>query len=60
MVIIERSYNVDSSSGGRPLYKVDRKVFSDNDIEGVQEFLNERSEVSGYPWFNLEYNFIKL
>jgi hypothetical protein len=60
MIIIERSYNIDSSRGGRPLYKVDRKVFSDNDIEGVQEFLNERSEVSGYPWFNLEYNFIKL
>lgn len=60
MIIIERSYNVDNSRGGRPLYKVDRKVFSDNDIEGVQEFLNERSEVSGYPWFNLEYNFIKL
>lgn len=60
MIIIERSYNVDSPSGGRLLYKVDRKVFSDNDIEGVQEFLNERSDVSGYPWFNLEYNFIKL
>lgn len=48
MIIIERSYEIPNSCGGPRLHTVDRKVFADDDISGVQAFLDERSSLSGY------------
>ena len=60
MIIIERSYYVASPRGGDKRFIVNRKVFADDDIQGVQAFINERSSISGYEWYNLDFNFIKL
>lgn len=61
MIIIERSYDVeDSRCGCRLLHEVTRKVFPDDDISGIQKFLNERSAVSGYKWHNLDFKYMKL
>ena len=60
MIIIRREYTVESCSGGRMLCKVTRKVFADDDIAGVQAFLDERSTVSGYEWHNLDFTYTKL
>lgn len=32
------------------LCKVTRKVFADDDLQGVQAFLDERNKISGYEW----------
>ena len=60
MIIIERSYEVTSPRGGGKKFVVDCKAFADDDIQGVQVFLDERNTVSGYEWYNLDFNFIKL
>lgn len=60
MIIIRREYEVDNPSGGRGITKVTRKVFADDDIVGVQQFLDERSTISGYEWYNLNFEYTKL
>ena len=60
MIVVTREYDVDNPSGGRRLHSVTRKVFADEDLEGVQKFLDERNRVSGYEWHNLAFNFLKL
>lgn len=57
MIIIERSYDASQPEVGRV---ITRKAFLDNDVEGVQVFLNERSTEQGYPWRNIEFRYIKL
>ena len=60
MIIIRREYNIANPCGGRPQCIVTRKVFHDDDIKGVQSFLDERSVVSGYKWFNLHFDYTKI
>lgn len=60
MIIIERHYDMENSSGGRNLHHCDRKVFKDDDIEGIQKFLDERCPIDGYHWFNLDFNYTIL
>ena len=60
MIVVTRKYDVDNPSGGMILHKVTRKVFADEDLEGVQKFLDERHLVSGYEWHNLNFDFLKL
>ena len=60
MIVVIRKYDVDNSSGGRRLHNVTRKVFADEDLEGVQKFLDERNVVRGYEWYNLAFDFLKL
>ena len=45
MIIVERYYEVANPCGGRDCAIRTRKVFADDDIAGVQNFLNERSTV---------------
>ena len=40
--------------------KVTRKVFADDDLQGVQAFLDERNKISGYEWKNLSFEYTKL
>ena len=60
MILVVRKYEVDNPSGGRMRTNVTRKVFADHDIDGVQKFLDERSTINGYEWYNLSFDFIKL
>lgn len=60
MIIIERSYDVEHSSGGKMHHEITRKVFGDNDIDSIQLFLDERSKIPGYEWYNLEFEYTKL
>ena len=60
MIIVTRKYEVDNPSGGRSFKKVTRKVFADDDVDGVQAFLDERSTVMGYEWYNLDFEYTKL
>ena len=60
MIIIERTWNEPNPRGGRYLNKVARKCFADNDLDGVNKFINETSTVSGYEWSDVEYKYIKL
>ena len=60
MIIVVRKYEVDNPSGGRRRVDVTRRVFDDHDIDGVQKFLDERGTISGYEWYNLSFEFIKL
>lgn len=59
MIIIERTYTVDRPEGGHET-RITRRAFSDNDTEGVQAFLDERSTESGYPWHKISFNYTKL
>ena len=59
MIIIERSYDKSRPEGGY-ISIIKRKAFLDDDVEGVQGFLDERSTEQGYPWRNLEFRYIKL
>ena len=61
MIIIERFWKEPNPRGGcNLLSKVERKSFADNDLDGVNEFINETSEVSGYEWRDVEYKYTKL
>ena len=60
MIIVERTYDFNNPAGGPRLTDVTRKVFSDDDIIGIQDFLNERSKISGYEWYNLDFKFTKI
>ncbi len=61
MIIIERYWQEDNPSGGCKLLSyVKRKAFSDNDVEGVEKFINENAPIIGYKWKNIEYKYIKL
>ena len=58
MIVIERKYDEPNPRGGRKLHKISRKCFKDDDIKGVEKFINENSTV--YEWSNVEYRYIKL
>lgn len=61
MIVIERYWKeADPSGGCHLLSNVKRKCFSDDDIEGVEKFINESSPVKCYEWKNVEYKYIKL
>lgn len=60
MIIVKREYDVENPSGGRMRTIVTRRVFADDDITGVQQFLDERSTISGYEWYNLNFEYTKL
>lgn len=60
MIIIERTWKEPNPRGGDKLNKVERKCFDDDDLNGINEFINETSDVSGYEWTDVEYKYIKL
>lgn len=60
MIIITRRHQEPNPSGGSLLNKVTRKVFADDDLQGVQAFLDERNKISGYEWRNLSFEYTKL
>lgn len=60
MILVVKSYDTANTSGGRMIHHVIRKVFHDNDVDGVQKFMDERREISGYEWHNLSFKFMKL
>lgn len=60
MIIITRRHEEPNPCGGRLLCKVTRKVFADDDLQGVQAFLDERNKISGYEWKNLSFEYVKL
>ena len=60
MIVIERTWKEPDPRGGGRLSKVTRKVFTDDDLDGVNEFINETTEISGYEWTDVEYKYIKL
>ena len=62
MIIIERYWQEPNPRGGcyNKLNKVERQCFADDDLNGVNSFINETSKVSGYEWTNVEYKYIKL
>ena len=60
MIIITRTHKVDKSQGGTAATYVTRKAFADDDIAGVQRFLDERGKVSGYEWYNIQFEYTKL
>ena len=60
MIVIERTWKEPNPSGGGKINKVARKCFADDDLDGVNKFINETTKVYGYDWTNVEYNYIKL
>ena len=60
MIIIKRTWKEPSPRGGNKLNKVARKCFANNDLDGINEFINETTKVSGYEWSDVEYKYIKL
>ena len=60
MIVIEREYDEPNSRGGGRIHCVKRQCFHDDDIDGVNKFINAQSPVSGYEWTNVSYNYIKL
>jgi len=60
MIIIERTWKEPNPCGGGKLSKVERKVFDNNDKEGINNFINAKSYVDGYEWTNVEYKYTKL
>lgn len=62
MIIIERYWKKPNPRGGcKLLNKVERKAFDDDDLIGVNKFINNSSEmISGYEWRNIEYKYVKL
>ena len=48
MIVRERTWKEPNPRGGGKLNKVERKCFDDDDLNGINEFINETSEVSGY------------
>lgn len=60
MIIITRTYETNNPSGGRRIEYVTRKAFHDDDIDGVQKFLDERSTTKGYDWYNLHFSYHKV
>jgi len=60
MIIVERTWEEPNPRGGGRLSKVERKAFDDRDKEGINNFINAKSCVSGYEWTNVEYKYTKL
>jgi hypothetical protein len=60
MIIITRKYQEPDPHGGNLLNKITRKVFADDDLQGIQAFLDERNKISGYEWRNLSFEYTKL
>lgn len=60
MIVIERSYDEPNPRGGSKKQKTIRRAFSDDDIDGVNKFINEDYSIPGYEWTNVSYNYIKL
>lgn len=60
MIIIERTWKESDPRGGCALLnKTERKCFTDNDVDGVEEFINEESEYKD-EWIDVKYKYIKL
>ena len=60
MIIITRTYDVKDPDGIIYLRKTTRRVFADDEIQRVQLFLDERSQISGYEWYNVQFDYVKL
>lgn len=60
MIVIERTWKEPNPRGGSKLNKVERKCFAADDLVGINDFINETAEVSGYEWTDVEYKYIKL
>lgn len=62
MIIIERNWDIDNPRGGyKMIHYVKRRVFNDDDTEGVQKFLDEEwLDHEGRTWYNVEYKYTKL
>ena len=60
MIIVERTWREPNPRGGGKLNKVAKKCFADDDLDGVNEFINETTEVDGYEWTDVEYKYKKL
>ena len=60
MIVIERMWKEPIPRGGCKINKVARKCFADDDLDGVNKFINETTKVLGYEWTNVEYKYIKL
>ena len=60
MIVIERTWREPNPRGGGRINKAARKCFADDDLEGVNKFINETTKVSGYEWTDVEYKYIKL
>ena len=60
MIIIERTWEESDPHGGcNFLHKTERKCFTDNDVDGIENFINEESEY-GDEWINVKYKYTKL
>lgn len=60
MIIIERTWEESDPCGGCEfLYKTERHCFSDNDVDGIEEFINEDEEYKD-EWTNVKYKYTKL
>ena len=61
MIIITRKYETENPCGGCKLIKKkERKVFNNDDLIGIQIFLNEENEEHAYKWYNVSYEYIKV
>lgn len=60
MIVIERTWREPDPKGGGKILKEARKCFADDDLDGVNKFINETTKISGYEWTNVEYTYIKL
>ena len=60
MIIIERTWKEPDPRGGCVLLnKTERKCFDDNDVNGVEEFINEEHEYED-EWVDVKYKYTKL
>lgn len=61
MIIIERHYDTRTGSGGPFLaHHVEKKVFKDDDTEGIEKFINVDGKGEPYEWQNLQYVYVNL
>ena len=60
MIVIERTWNEPNPAGGGWLNKVARECFADDDLDGINEFINETTKVSGYKWTDVKYKYTKV
>lgn len=62
MIIIEKYWEEQDPQGGcNLLSKSERKAFDNDDLKGINEFINNSSEIiSDYELYNIKYKYIKL
>lgn len=59
MIIIERRYKVEDVRDTTIWTRTTRKVFADDDISGVQSFLDEKT-MSNLKYIDIDFKYIKL